>query len=242
MTARAALTLGLLLTLGGRLEAQSSVGVASTQPPEEDAYVYKQVPDVQIVRTGVDATRLSALWQDKPVLLAMVFSRCVGSCSPFLRSLKSAVSDAGGAGSAYRVVVLSFDSADTAADVDAMATNTGIAPNTGWVFGVAPQPDIRRLAEATGFWFRWDQTTEQYDHPSMVVAIDRGRVASNAGESDRLGNAPARSPFKSSVESSSLPMCCRENWPFAVSSTTRVPAAIPSTWASCCSSSLEDSP
>jgi protein SCO1 len=176
VTARAALTLGLLLTLGGRLEAQSSVGVASTQPPEEDAYVYKQVPDVQIVRTGVDATRLSALWQDKPVLLAMVFSRCVGSCSPFLRSLKSAVSDAGGAGSAYRVVVLSFDSADTAADVEAMATNTGIAPNTGWVFGVAPQADIRRLAEATGFWFQWDQTTEQYDHPSMVVAIDRGRV------------------------------------------------------------------
>ena len=43
---RAALTLGLLLTLGGRVEAQSSVGVASTQPPEEDAYVYKQVPDV----------------------------------------------------------------------------------------------------------------------------------------------------------------------------------------------------
>ena len=69
MTARAALTLGLLLTLGGRLGAQSPVGVASIQPPQEDAYVYKQVPDVQILRTGADATRLSALWQDKPMLL-----------------------------------------------------------------------------------------------------------------------------------------------------------------------------
>jgi cytochrome oxidase Cu insertion factor (SCO1/SenC/PrrC family) len=176
VSARAPLVLCLLLTLGGRLQAQSSVGVASVQPPEEDAYVYKQVPDVQILRTGVDATPLSALWQDKPVLLAMVFSRCVGSCSPFLRSLKSAVSDAGGAGSAYRVVVLSFDSADTAADVDVMAANVGIAPDTGWVFGVAPRLDISRLAEATGFWFRWDQATKQYDHPSMVVAIDRGRV------------------------------------------------------------------
>src|SRR2546430_2547741 len=132
VSARAALTLCLLLTLGGRLKAQSSVGVASPQLPEEDAYVYKQVPDVQILRTGVDAMHLSTLWQDKPVLLAMVFSRCAGSCSPFLRSLKSAVSDAGGAGSAYRVLVLSFDSADTAADVDAMAANTGIVPNTGW--------------------------------------------------------------------------------------------------------------
>ena len=47
-----ALTLCFLLTLGGRLQAQSSAGVASAQPPEEDAYVYKQVPDVQIMRTG----------------------------------------------------------------------------------------------------------------------------------------------------------------------------------------------
>ena len=78
-------------------------------------------------------------------------------------------------GSAYRVLVLSFDSADTAADVDAMAANTGIAPNTGWVFGVARSP-------TSAFWPKPPASGSagindgQYDHPSMVVAIDRGRV------------------------------------------------------------------
>ena len=178
MTPRAgpAVALCFLLTFAASVEAQWSVDTVPAQPPEEAVYVYKQVPDVQILRAVADTTRLSALWQDKPVLLAMVFSRCVGVCSPFLRSLKSAVVDAGGAGSAYRVVVLSFDQADTAADLEAMAEDAGIAPNSGWVFGIAPPSDIRRLAEATGFWFRWEPSTEQYDHPSMVVAIDRGRV------------------------------------------------------------------
>lgn len=174
--ARQAFAWCLLLTLAGRAEAQSSAGTASAIPPGEAAYVYKQVPDVPVLRAGAEMTRLSALWQDKPVLLVMVFSRCAGTCSPFLRSLKSAVSDAGGAGSVYRIVVLSFDEADTAADIEAMGANAGIRPDTGWVFGIAPPSDIRRLAEATGFWFRWDQVMEQYDHPSMVVAIDRGRV------------------------------------------------------------------
>lgn len=174
--ARQALASCLLLTLAGRVEAQSSMGTASAEPPDEAAYVYKQLPDVPVLGAGADTTRLSALWQDRPVLLVMVFSRCAGTCSPFLRSLKSAVSEAGGAGSAYRIVVLSFDQADTAADVEAMGANAGIRPNTGWVFGIAPPSDIRRLAEATGFWFRWDPTTAQYDHPSMVVAVDRGRV------------------------------------------------------------------
>jgi cytochrome oxidase Cu insertion factor (SCO1/SenC/PrrC family) len=174
--AGAAVALCFLLTFPASVEAQWSVGTVPAQPPDEAVYVYKQVPDVQILRAVADTTRLSTLWQDKPVLLAMVFSRCVGVCSPFLRSLKSAVADAGGAGSAYRIVVLSFDQADTAADLEAMAEDVGIAPNSGWVFGIAPPSDIRRLAEATGFWFRWDQSTQQYDHPSMVVAINRGSV------------------------------------------------------------------
>ncbi|MGE0703758.1 MAG: SCO family protein [Vicinamibacterales bacterium] len=174
--AGAALALCVLLMLGRHVEAQSSVGAVSAEPPDEAVYVYKEVPDVQVLRPGAAPTRLSALWQDKPVLLVMVFSRCVGTCSPFLRSLKAAVSDAGGAGNTYQIVVLSFDPADTLADVQAMAKDVGIEPDTGWIFGIAPPADIRRLAEATGFWFRWDRTIAQYDHPSMVVAIDRGRV------------------------------------------------------------------
>ncbi|HKV81545.1 MAG TPA: SCO family protein [Candidatus Sulfotelmatobacter sp.] len=121
-------------------------------------------------------TQLSAIWRSKPLLLTMVFTRCAGVCSPFLHSLKSAVSEAGGLGADYRVLVLSFDPKDTVADMKMMAESLGVKSNPDWIFGVASPSDIRKVSAATGFWFQWDRPLEQYDHPAVVVAIDRGRV------------------------------------------------------------------
>jgi hypothetical protein len=57
-----------------------------------------------------------------------------------------------------------------------MADTLGVKSDPNWIFGVASASDIRRLAAASGFWFQWDPSIQQYDHPSVVVAIDRGRV------------------------------------------------------------------
>lgn len=166
----------LALSFATAAHAQQSFGIRSNQPPNEDLYVYKQLPDIAIQPAGAAATRLSTIWQDKPVLLTMIFTRCAGVCSPFLRSLKSAASDAHGLGQDYRIVVLSFDPHDTAADMDVMANDLDVKSDPNWIFAVASASDIRRLAAASGFWFQWDQSVQQYDHPSVVVAVDRGRV------------------------------------------------------------------
>jgi protein SCO1 len=163
--------------LAGDLDVQRSVGRESDRPPNEDVYIYRQVPDVRISQasTGISVP----LWgtrSGKPVLLALVFSRCAGVCSPFLHSLKSAISSAGGLGTDYRVVVLSFDPRDTPADMAAMAQRLGEEANPGWTFGVAPATEIQRLAEATGFRFKWDGGTRQYDHPAVLMVVDRGRM------------------------------------------------------------------
>ena len=155
--------------------AQESFGQPSREPPNEDRVIYKQIPDVPVT-TPSGVQNLSAMWREKPVLLTMIFSRCARVCSPFLRSLNSAVSDAGGLGVDYRVVVLSFDPQDTLADMQGMAIELGLKLNPEWVFGIASQSDIRRIAAAIGFWFQWDSSRQQFDHPSLVVAIDRGQM------------------------------------------------------------------
>jgi len=163
------------LTSAGDAFAEESFGKPSQEPPNEDRYIYKRIPDVSVT-TASGVQSLSSIWRDKPLLLTMVFSRCAGVCSPFLRSLNSAISDAGGLGAHYRVLVLSFDPQDTVADIETMAATLGVKSNADWIFGVASPSDIKRLAAVTGFWFQWDQASEQYDHPSVVVAIDRGQV------------------------------------------------------------------
>jgi protein SCO1 len=155
--------------------AQESFGRASQEPPSEDRYIYDKIPDIPI-RTPAGPEDLASVWRDKPVLLTMIFTRCGGVCSPFLRSLESAISDAGGLGTDYRVVVVSFDPRDGISDMATMAEELGVRSNENWIFAVASSPDVQRLATATGFWFQWDGARQQYDHPSVVAAIDRGKL------------------------------------------------------------------
>jgi protein SCO1 len=170
------LSVCVLLIIGRVASAEPSVDAFSTRPPDEDLYVYKHVPDISVQRVGDSETRLSRLWQEKALLLTMVFTQCMGSCSPFLRSLKTATSEAGGLGVDYRILVLSFDPKDSLTDLEGMSDDLGVRTNAAWVFGTAAPSDVRQLAEATGYWFRWDPRLQQYDHPSVIVAIDRGRV------------------------------------------------------------------
>ena len=52
----------LVLILAGLLQAQQSFGSPSNEPPNEDQYVYKQVPDIQIKTTsGLADTVVSIL-------------------------------------------------------------------------------------------------------------------------------------------------------------------------------------
>jgi len=166
----------LALWLPAAVYAQPSWGTASNQSPNEDRYVYKEIPDIEIQSTGTVASKLSTIWKNEPVLLTMIFTRCTGICSPFLHSLKAAATDAGGLGRDYRIVVLSFDPKDTRADMARLADSLDVGSDPGWIFGIAPAADVRRLATASGFWFEWDSLLQQYDHPSLVVAIERGRL------------------------------------------------------------------
>ena len=172
---RALIAAWIVASAGGLL-AQQSLGEASDRPPDEDLHIFKPVPDIRVRTAPGSTVLLSELWRDRPLLLTLVFTRCAGICSPMLRSLRSAAASAGGLGTSYRILVVSFDPRDTLSDLDSLAGHLGVRSNPAWIFGVAPPPEVRRLAEATGFWFTWDEVTKQYDHPGTLAAVVRGRI------------------------------------------------------------------
>jgi protein SCO1/2 len=145
--------------------------------PNEGRYLGRQVPDVRLREAAGDEIPLARLWTEKPMLLALVFTRCAGVCSPFLGSLRAAQATVGGSGTDYRTVVLSFDPRDAGTDMVGLARRLGLEGRRDWIFGTASGDDVQRLAQGVGFWFAWDEPTRQFDHPSMLVAVARGRVA-----------------------------------------------------------------
>lgn len=166
-----------LVLAGGLVCAQPTpVPPELLQPPDENRYVGREVPDVLLLRQPEPAVPLSGLWKQRPVLFTFVFTRCAGICSPFLHSLKATTAKVGGAGKDYQIVVASFDPRDGPDTMTAIAGDLGLAKDPGWTFAALSTNDVQRLAPALGFWYRWDESSQQFDHPAMLVAIDRGRT------------------------------------------------------------------
>lgn len=150
--------------------AESSTLQAGTLKPA------RPLPDVEVTLADGRRVALSSLWSDKPLLVTMFYNRCSGTCSPFLRSLKRAVDDVGGLGDDYRIVTISFDPKDTPADMGARARSLGLEGQADWLIGTAAPDDVRRLSDALGFWYQYDDTSGEFDHPSQVTAVRDARI------------------------------------------------------------------
>jgi protein SCO1 len=144
---------------------------ARRDPPDETRYIGRALPDIPLSTTRGPSS-LSAIGREGPMLITLVFTRCAGVCSPYLRSLRAA-SDAR---HDVRRLLLSFDPRDTLEDMRALAEHLAVAEREDWIFGTAREEDIRKVTEAIGFWFAWDGSRQQYDHPALTAAILRGRV------------------------------------------------------------------
>lgn len=151
-------------------------GNASLILQEESRPLYRQVPDAEISLPQDQKLWLSEMWDEKPLLITLFYKNCVGACSPFLRSLKEAVDEAGGLGTDYRIVSLSFDPSDTVEQINEFSHTLGITENDQWFFGTAAPDDIHRIAEAVGFWYKLESKTGQYDHPTLVAAVRAGKI------------------------------------------------------------------
>lgn len=143
--------------------------------PNEELLINQVVPDIRLL-TPQGPLQLSKLWQDRPLLLTLVYTRCAGICVPFLRSLQAAADRDAGAGRDYDIVVVSFDPRDTLADLEEAAEELHVHRQPGWTFATAAPADVERLSKAVMFWTRWDPASQQYDHPGLLLAIVHGHI------------------------------------------------------------------
>jgi hypothetical protein len=86
------------------------------------------------------------------------------------------VGEVGGLGRDYRVLALTIDAAETTADLRAQAAALRLLDRRDWLFAVASEEDVARLAGTLDLRYRLDAVTRQYDHNSLLVGIEQGRV------------------------------------------------------------------
>jgi protein SCO1/2 len=149
--------------------------VSRDTPPSEERLLNTPVPDIWLTTSTGARVRLSQIAPAKPLVLTFVFTRCAGVCSPFLMSWRTADRALGRRGS-YSRLVLSFDPRDTQADMSALGAHLALQESDDWTLAVGDPDEVRRLSEAIGFWWDWDDNRQQFDHPAMLAGIRDGRL------------------------------------------------------------------
>ncbi len=126
--------------------------------------------------TGKDV-RLAELCGERPIVLALVYYRCPRLCNMTMDGLVRGLSNVAlDAGRDFTTVIVSFDPRETS-ELAAAAQRTAVerydrdGAEAGWRFLTGDEAQVRRLADAVGFHYRYDPATGQYAHAAGVIVL-----------------------------------------------------------------------
>ncbi|HUB81829.1 MAG TPA: SCO family protein [Bryobacteraceae bacterium] len=173
--------------------AFSAAAQTSDQPqvPKElqgiriDQRLNAQIPlDAQFRDESGRQVRLGDYFGQKPVILALVYYRCTMLCSYILNGMVSGLRPLSfRAGRDFEVVAISIDPSEdpplAASKRDNYAHSYSSKDGTaGWHFLTGTEPNIRAVADAVGFHYRYDPATKIFLHASGIMMITPlGRIA-----------------------------------------------------------------
>ncbi|PYS67559.1 MAG: SCO family protein, partial [Acidobacteria bacterium] len=128
--------------------------------------------------------RLGQFFNGKPVVLSLVYYQCPMLCNQVMNGMLGSFRQISfNVGEQFEVVTVSFDSHETPA-LAAAKKQTYVAGYNrangaaGWHFLTGDDANIKRLADAVGFRYTWDEQTKQFAHASgIMIATPEGKLS-----------------------------------------------------------------
>jgi len=122
----------------------------------------------------------------RPVVLALVYYECPMLCNQVLNGLTGSLKGMSlDAGKDFDVVALSFDSREN--DKPELAKNKKASymerygrpgSENGWHFLTGTQESIDKVAQASGFSYKWDERSNQFAHAGgIMIATPEGKLS-----------------------------------------------------------------
>jgi len=128
--------------------------------------------------------RLGEYFKGKPVVLALVYYSCPMLCNQILSGMLSSFRQVSfNAGEEFQIVAISFDSRETPQLATAkkqtyVKAYNRASGNAGWHFLTGDDANIKRVTDAVGFRYKWDDKTNQFAHASGIfVTTPEGKLA-----------------------------------------------------------------
>jgi protein SCO1 len=177
-----AILLGLLLV--------AAPAGASLDPETFQSLAFRQHPgarlpaDSQLIDSSGRPQRLGDALARRPAVLVLEYLRCKNLCSLVLSgAVRAIASDGLVPGRDLDLIAISIDPRENprdAAAVQAMyaARFHNPAASSGVRFFTGSPDQVRRIASAVGFPYRYDKASDQFAHPAgFVVTTPDGRIS-----------------------------------------------------------------
>lgn len=103
-----------------------------------------------------------------PVVVLPIYTRCPGACIANVDQLKTALAASSSDPRQFRVLLFSFDAADTPAELAAYRSREKIP--LGWFVGTSSQENIDALLESIGF--QYGRAGKEFIHPNLLLFLD----------------------------------------------------------------------
>jgi protein SCO1 len=153
-----------------------------------DQKLNEQLPlDLVFRNENGEPVKLGDYFGKKPVIISLVYYQCPMLCNQVLNGMVTAFKVLSfKAGEEFDVVTVSFDPRENAAlaaakkrtYVDYLPEAKRSGATKGWHFLTGDEASIKRITEAVGFRYNFDEATNQFAHASAIyVATPQGKLA-----------------------------------------------------------------
>jgi protein SCO1/2 len=150
-----------------------------------DQKLNEQVPlDAVFKDEQGNDVQLSQFFKGKPVILSLVYYSCPMLCTQVLNGMMGSLRRVSfNIGEQFEVVTVSFDPRETpqlaaAKKVTYIKGYNRAGAEGGWHFLTGDEANIKRLTEAVGFRYVWDDQTKQFAHASgIMILTPEGKIA-----------------------------------------------------------------
>lgn len=103
-----------------------------------------------------------------PVILLPIYTRCPTACIANVDQLKKAIADSAADPRQFRVLLFSFDNAETPSTLAKYRTRENLP--LAWSLGTASQTEVDALLESIGF--QYGKAGTEFSHPNLLVFLD----------------------------------------------------------------------
>lgn len=151
----------------------AAVSIVQSQTPawSEETNIYDSISNAPLKLINGEDIYLHQLAAKRPLIVALIFTRCTGVCSPLLFQLMENLQHiTSGRNKNYYVLVISFDPLDSLKDMKLMAQRIELNDNEHWQFAITDS--INQLNASVGFNPVWNDEIKQFDYDALLVGVN----------------------------------------------------------------------